>query len=134
MTAEPTRFVVVGNGVAGTTAAEHLRKNQPHSQVTLLAGEPYPLYNRVALPIFLKGRVPEKNVMMRTPETAQQRGISLRLQTWVTEVSPDEQTVLTQTGEEIPYDCLLLATGGAPRPLGVPGADLHAVYAFQTLD
>jgi NAD(P)H-nitrite reductase large subunit len=130
----PRRFVIVGNGVAGTTAAEHIRKNLPESRVTLLAAEPYPLYNRVALPIFLKGRVQEKNVMMRTLETAQQRGIELRLETWVTEVSPEEQTVLTQTGEEIPYDRLLLATGGAPRPLGVPGADLHAVYAFQTLD
>ena len=59
---EPERFVIVGHGVAGTTAAEHVRKNAPEADVTLIAGENYPLYNRVALPIFLKGRVQEKNV------------------------------------------------------------------------
>ena len=76
MSDEPQRFVIVGNGVAGTTAAEHVRKNQPHAHVTLIAWEPYPLYNRVALPIFLKGRVQEKNVMMRTREIHDQRRIA----------------------------------------------------------
>lgn len=131
---EPSRFVIVGNGVAGTTAAEHIRKNQPHAAVTLLAGEPYPLYNRVALPIFLKGRVQEKNVMMRTVEVEEQRGVGLRLETWASAVSSEEQTVTLQSGEELPYDRLLLATGGTPRALQVPGAGLHGVYQFQTLD
>src|SRR5438105_1213703 len=134
MAATPQRFVIVGNGVAGTTAAEHIRKNQPEADVTLLAGEPYPLYNRVALPIFLKGRVQEKNVMMRTEEAHVQRGVKLRLGTWVDSLCAGEQTVTTTTGEEIPYDRLLIATGGTPRPLGVPGEDLHGVYQFQTLD
>jgi NAD(P)H-nitrite reductase large subunit len=132
--ADPRRFVIVGNGVAGTTAAEHLRKNQSDADVTLIAGEPYPLYNRVALPIFLKGRVQEKNVMMRTVEVHAQREIKLQLDTWVTGISPEEQTVLTDRGEEIPYDRLLIATGGTPRPLGIPGSELHGVYQFQTLD
>lgn len=134
MAEEARRFVIVGNGVAGTTAAEHVRKNRPDAEVTILAAEPYPLYNRVALPIFLKGKVQEKNVMMRTREIHEQRGICLRLETWVDSISPQEGTVLTTAGQEIPYDRLLLATGGIPRPLEVPGSDLHGVYQFQTLD
>jgi len=134
MSDEPRRFVMIGNGVAGTTAAEHVRKNCPDAQITLLAGEPYPLYNRVALPIFLKGRVKEKNVMMRTVEIHEHRGVDLRLSTWVSGISREERTVLLESGEEIPYDRLLLATGGVPRPLGVVGSDLQAVYQFQTLD
>jgi NAD(P)H-nitrite reductase large subunit len=126
--------VIVGNGAAGTTAAEHIRKNAPESEVTLIAGEPYPLYNRVALPIFLRGRVQEKNVMMRTAEVEEKRGIRLLLDTWVDMVSGEEQTVTTVDGREIPYDRLLLATGGTPKPLGLPGSDLHGVYQFQTLD
>lgn len=134
MADEPQNFVIVGNGVAGTTAAEHIRKNQPHAHVTLFAGEPYPLYNRVALPIYLKGRVQERNVMMRTVEIHQQRGIDLRLDTGVKAACTEERTVVTETGEEMAYDRLLIATGGTPRPLQVPGADLDAVYQFQTLD
>jgi NAD(P)H-nitrite reductase large subunit len=134
VTSDPKRFVIVGNGAAGTTAAEHIRKNMPDAVVTLVAGEPYPLYNRVALPIFLKGRVQEKNVMMRTREIEEQRGVELRLATWVTRICPEEQTVTLERGGEIPYDRLLIATGGIPRPLGVPGSDLDGVYQFQTLD
>jgi NAD(P)H-nitrite reductase large subunit len=134
MSSEPKRFVMIGNGVAGTTAAEHVRKQLPDANVTLIAGEPYPLYNRVALPIFLKGRVQERNVFMRTIEVHAQRGVDLRLETWVTGICPKERTVTLDTGEELPYDRLLIATGGIPRPLGVPGEELHAVYQFQTLD
>jgi len=131
---DPHRFVVVGNGVAGTTAAEHIKKNAQESDVTLIAGEPYPLYNRVALPIYLRGRVQEKNVMMRTAEVEEKRGVKLRLDTWVSTISPEEKTALTASGEELPYDRLLIATGGTPWPLQLPGSDLHGVYQFQTLD
>jgi NAD(P)H-nitrite reductase large subunit len=131
---EPSRFVIVGNGVAGTTAAEHIRRHQPDADVTLIAGEPYPLYNRVALPIFLKGRVQERNVMMRTVENAAQRGVKLVLDTWVTGVCPRDRVVRANDGKEYPYDRLLIATGGTPRALEIPGADLDGVYQFQTLD
>ncbi len=131
---EPVRFVIVGNGVAGTTAAEHIRKNRPEAQVTLFGAEPYPLYNRVALPIFLKGKVQQKNVMMRSVDIHEQRGITLVLDTWVKQISAEDHTVTTDAGHEIPYDRLLLATGGTPRPLGVPGDQLEGVYEFQTLD
>jgi NAD(P)H-nitrite reductase large subunit len=130
----PHRFVIVGNGVAGTTTAEHIRKNAPDSDVVLIAGEPYPLYNRVALPIFLKGRVQERNVMMRSPGAAQQRGIKLMLDTWVEDICVTEKVIVTAQGEHVPFDRLLIATGGTPRPLGIPGDDLHGVYQFQTLD
>ncbi len=134
MTAEPRRFVIVGNGAAGTTAAEHIRKNDPESDVTLVAGEPYPLYNRVALPIFLRGRVQERNVMMRTAEVEEKRGVRLLLDTWIEAVDAKEKTVVTREGRELPYDRLLIATGGTPKPLALPGAGLHGVYQFQTLD
>lgn len=128
------RFVIVGNGAAGNTAAEQIRKHDPTADVTLLAGEPYPLYNRVALPMFLRGRVQVKNVMMRTAEVAATRGVKLHLETWVDTVDADERVVVTNHGESFPYDRLLIATGGTPRMLGVEGDDLHGVYQFQTLD
>ena len=59
------RYVIIGNGIAGTGCAETLRKLDPHCQITLLAEEPYPLYNRVSLPPFLKLQAPESKVLMR---------------------------------------------------------------------
>jgi NAD(P)H-nitrite reductase large subunit len=131
---ERKRFVIVGNGVAGTTAAEHIRKLDPTSDVTVFGDEPYPLYNRVALPVFLKGRVQEKNVIMRKPEAHVQLGYKLLLETRVERIDVEEKTVITHDGREYPYDVLLVATGGRARRLSIPGADLEGVFVFQTLD
>jgi len=131
---EMRRYVIVGNGVAGTMCAETLRKNDPACAITLFTDEPYPLYNRVALPPFLKGQAAENKVLMRTHEKHEQNRIDLRLETRVTAVCAEEKTVTTHIGEEIPYDALLVATGGRPNGLPVPGGHLRGVVNFQTLD
>ena len=128
------RYVIIGNGVAGTTAAETLRKTDPHCSVTLFGDEPYPLYNRVALPPFIKRRVGQQKVMLRTVEAHQQLGIDLRLRTRVTAVDTHGCAVATDQGETVPYDALLIATGGRPNKLDVPGADRNGIYNFQYLD
>src|SRR4051812_11344016 len=78
------RVVIVGNGVAGTTCAETLRKNDANCEITLLGDERWPLYNRVALPPYIKGKATRQKVMMRTVEQHVQRGINLMLETRVT--------------------------------------------------
>jgi NAD(P)H-nitrite reductase large subunit len=128
------RYVIIGNGVAGTTAAETLRKTDPNCIVTLFGDEPYPLYNRVALPPFIKRRVNQQKVMLRTVEAHKERGIDLRLHTRVTSVDTVGCVVSTDKGDTVPYDALLIATGGRPNKLSVPGADRHGIYNFQYLD
>lgn len=131
---EPKRFVILGNGAAGTTAAENIKKLDPNADVTVIENEPYPLYNRVALPPLLKGRVQERHVIMRKPEDHVQRGFKLLLNTEVTAVDTEGSVVTTEDGHEFAYDVLLVATGGRTRRLDIPGVDLEGVYVFQTLD
>lgn len=129
------RFVIVGNGVTGTTCAETLRKNDPNCQITLIGDEQWPLYNRVALPPYIKGKADKKKVMMRTVEQHAERGINLLLKTRVTKVDHEAQLVTLDTGTELPYDAVLIATGGRPNPLRVPGAEgAKNIYNFQYLD
>jgi NAD(P)H-nitrite reductase large subunit len=131
---EAKRFVILGNGPAGTTAAENIRKLAPTTDVTVFGDERYPLYNRVALPPFLKGKVQKKNVIMRQPENHVERGFKLLLNTKAVKVESEASTVITDDGGEYPYDALLVATGGRTRAITIPGADLDSVYMFQTLD
>ena len=128
------RFVIIGNGAAGTTAAENIRKLDPTAIVTVFGDEPYPLYNRVALPPLLKGRVQVHNVIMRKPDDHITRGFALNLESRITSIDPVGQTVTDEAGHDFPYDGLLIATGGRTKKLEVPGADLDGVYVFQTLD
>ena len=129
------RYVVIGNGIAGQTCAEELRARDSECSIVMLAAERHPLYNRVALPRFLRGQVREEKVMMRTVEDYQKRGLVIHFETWATEVDAREKVVRTNRGQELPYDALLIATGGRPKPPPWPGSEeVSEVYGFQTLD
>lgn len=135
MTTHDKRYVIIGNGVAGTTAAETLRKNDPNCSIELITNEAYPLYNRVSLPRFLQGVIVEQKVMIRDFAWHEQRNIRLVTETLVERVNTDERVVITNKGEHFPYDALLIASGGWANPLRVPGAQgTNHIYNFVTLD
>jgi 3-phenylpropionate/trans-cinnamate dioxygenase ferredoxin reductase subunit len=133
--ADARRYVIVGNGFAGTTAAEQLRKHDPSCQITLFGDEPYPLYNRISLPPMLRKQIPEEKVMIRDLGWHEEHRIDLKLLTRVERISTDEKTVVASDGHEYPYDALLIATGGRPNPIGAPGGNgASNLFNFQYLD
>jgi NAD(P)H-nitrite reductase large subunit len=135
LTTHDRRYVIIGNGIAGTTAADTLRKNDPNCSIHLLTNEPYPLYNRVSLPRFLQGVIVEQKVMIRDFAWHEQRNIQLITETMVTDVNTDERIIVTDNGQTLPYDALLVATGGWANPLRAPGAEgTQHIYNFVTLD
>jgi NAD(P)H-nitrite reductase large subunit len=129
------RYVVIGNGIAGQTAAEELRKADADASIVMIAAERHPLYNRVALPRYLRGQVRREKVLMRTVEDYANRNLEIHFETWATEIDPRSKVVHTNRGQEFPYDALLIATGGRPKPPPWPGSDeVSACLGFQTLD
>ena len=135
LTTHDRRYVIIGNGVAGTNAADILRKNDPNCSIQLITNEPYPLYNRVSLPRFLQGVIVEQKVMIRDFAWYEQRNIQLLTETLVTSVNTDERIVVIDKGQHLPYDALLIASGGWANPLQVPGAaGVKHIYNFVTLD
>ncbi|MDQ2680539.1 MAG: NAD(P)/FAD-dependent oxidoreductase [Candidatus Eremiobacteraeota bacterium] len=129
MDSDQRRYVIVGNGFAGTTAAEQLRKHDPLCSITLFTDEPYPLYNRIALPPLLRKQVTEQKVIMRSVAWHEEHGITLHLRTKVDRVLPGEHIVIAND-VSYPYDALLVATGGRPNGHPAPGYD-GAANAFN---
>ncbi|MBV8654831.1 MAG: FAD-dependent oxidoreductase [Candidatus Eremiobacteraeota bacterium] len=128
------RYVIVGNGFAGTTAAEQLRKHEPACEIALFGDEAYTLYNRISLPPMLRKQIPEAKVMIRDRAWHDEHRIDLHLQTRVERVDTKDRVVVAD-GTSYPFDALLLATGGRPNPTGKPGADGAAnVFPFQYMD
>lgn len=129
------RFVIIGNGIAGTTCAQTLRLNDPACAIWLITNEPYPLYNRVSLKRLLDGVLPEQKVMMRDLAWHEQQRITLLRETYVTHVDTREKVVHLDHGGPLAYDALLVASGGWPNHLDAPGADSAPhLYTFMTLD
>ena len=129
------RYVVLGNGIAGQTCAEELRKLDPEAAIVMIAAERYPLYNRVALPRYLRGQVRREKVLMRTVEDYAKQNLEIHFETWATEIDVKSKVVRTSRDQSFPYDAILIATGGRPKPPPWPGSDLVSrCIGFQTLD
>ncbi len=105
------------------------------ASIVMIAAERYPLYNRVALPRYLRGQVRREKVLMRTVEDYATRGLEIHFETWATEIDAREKVVHTNRDQKFPYDALLVATGGRPKPPPWPGSDqVSNTFGFQTLD
>lgn len=128
------RYVIVGNGFAGTTAAEQLRKIDPACEIDLFGDEPYTLYNRISLPPMLRNQIPQAKVMIRDEAWHEKQRIGLHLRAPVDRIVPQER-IVESGGRSFPYDSLLVATGGRPNPTGKPGSEGAAnLFPFQYLD
>jgi NAD(P)H-nitrite reductase large subunit len=128
------RYVIVGNGFAGTTCAEQLRKLDPACAIALFTDEPYCLYNRIALPPLLRRQVTEQKVIMRDVAWHEKHAIDLHLSTRVDRIDADAKVAYAGAAG-YPFDALLIATGGRPNPSTAPGAEgAHNVFNFQYMD
>jgi len=129
-----TSHVIVGDGIAGSSAAETIREADPDADVTVLTDEGEALYNRILIKEFAKGKLPEAPISIHEPEWYDERDIDLGLDTYVTEVDPDAHTLTTHEGEAYEYDKLLVATGGTPTQLPVANADADGIHHFWTFE
>ncbi|GAC1305921.1 MAG: FAD-dependent oxidoreductase [Vulcanimicrobiaceae bacterium] len=128
------KYVIVGNGFAGTTCAEQLRKADASASIVMFADEPYTLYNRIALPPLLRKQVAQTKVIMRDMAWHEKHRIELHLNTRVDEIDAREK-VAYANGIGYPYDALLVATGGRPNKSEAPGsAGAHNLLNFQYMD
>jgi NAD(P)H-nitrite reductase large subunit len=129
-----TSHVIVGDGIAGSSAAETIREEDADADVTVLTDEGEALYNRILIKEFAKGKLPEAPISIHEREWYAERDIDLELDTYVTEVDTDARAVHTHDGETYGYDKLLVATGGTPSQLPVENADGDGIHHFWTFE
>lgn len=125
------RYVIVGGGIAGTTAAEELRKRDESADITIVEAEAHVCYSRVLLPHYVKGVVPREKVFIKKPEWYGTHHIELLTSTRVTAIDTKNRHVAIDDGRELPYDALLLATGG---DVNLAPDDARGVSYLHSLD
>ncbi|WP_435065619.1 NAD(P)/FAD-dependent oxidoreductase [Halobaculum sp. EA56] len=125
-------FVIIGDGIAGSSAAETLREEAPDADITVITDEGEALYNRILIKEFAKGKLPEAPISIHEEGWYEERDIDLELDTLVTDIRVDEHEVETHEGDVLEYDKLLLAVGGTPQQLPVEGSDAEGVHHFWT--
>src|SRR4051794_1685313 len=127
-------FLIIGGGLAGISAAEALRAVGARGSVAILSGEIDPPHDRPPLSKeFLRDERSRDQVLLRPLDFYQSKRIGLVLGRPALSLKPDTQEVVLADGETVGYQRLLLATGGRPRTLSVPGESMPGIYQLRTL-
>jgi NADPH-dependent 2,4-dienoyl-CoA reductase/sulfur reductase-like enzyme len=127
-------FVIVGAGLAGAKAAETLRQEAFDGPVVLVGAEPERPYERPPLSKqYLLGRADRDTVFVHDADWYAEHDVALRTGVRATRLDPAAHRLTLDTGEELAYARLLLATGASARRLPVAGADLDGVRYLRTL-
>lgn len=125
------RYLIIGGGIAGTTVAEEIRKHDTDSEITIIEHEQHRCYSRVLLAHYVRQIVERDRVFIKKEEWYEQKNIEL--QTGVRALAIDTKNKFVRTSEEreLPYDKLIITTGGE---LNLLGEDLRGVSYLRTLD
>ncbi len=129
------RFVIVGAALAGASAAAALREGGFDGRITLIGAEPLMPYNRPPLSKgYLRGEDRFEDQLVNPPAYYAEHDITLRSGVRADAIDPKRKIVTLERGDEVPYDRLLVATGGRNRPLTTPGANLPGIFQLRTVE
>jgi 3-phenylpropionate/trans-cinnamate dioxygenase ferredoxin reductase subunit len=127
-------IVIIGAGQGAGQAAASLRQQGYEGAVTILGDEAFPPYQRPPLSKqYLSGDLPLERVYVRAEKFYADKDIDLRTNTRVASLDVTAKTVTTESGEDIAYDKLMIATGSRPRKLSIEGSDLEGIHYLRTI-
>jgi nitrite reductase (NADH) large subunit len=121
------KYLIIGNGMAGITAAQEIRHADPAGRILALSDEGEPYYYRASLSEWVSGETSDEMLPGRTPEFYDQMRI-LRMSARVTRVDPEAKQVHLTDGDKFDYDRLLIATGAQANVYPVEGLDESLVF------
>ena len=128
-----TQYVIIGNGVAGTTAAEHIRKHDKEGGITIVTEENLPFYYRVRLNEFISGDVSEQGLIAKKDEWYKEQNIKLKTGTRITGADSASKKIVTEDKEKLSYDRLLVATGSHSFIPPIKGSEKKGVFALRSI-
>jgi chromate transport protein ChrA len=126
-------FIIIGGGAAGYAAAQTLREDGYTGRVLMITREERTPYDRPNLSKdYLHGHAEPEWMPLRPEEFFAEHDIEVAMGKDVTRVHAASKTISFGDGTSQTYDALLVATGGAPRKLSVPGSDLENVFVLRS--
>jgi NAD(P)H-nitrite reductase large subunit len=127
------QFVVIGNGIAGATAAATIRRLNKKARITIISEEPHPVYSACVLANYLSGEVKRQGVFIKSLRNYQQENISLISSQKAMALDVNYKRVVLTSGH-ISYDKLIIAAGSKPAIPNVKGKECKGVFTFKSLN
>jgi 3-phenylpropionate/trans-cinnamate dioxygenase ferredoxin reductase component len=128
-------FVIVGANLAGGAAATAFRSEGFDGGLVLIGEEPNPPYERPPLSKeYLRGEATAESALLHPASWYEENDIDLRLGVRVQRLDPEGRVVRLEDDTEVPYDKVLVATGGRNRTPGVPGHELAGIHSLRAIE
>ena len=126
--------VIVGASLAGATAAITLRAEGADGAVILIGAEAEPPYERPPLSkSYLRGEVPFDKALVRPAAFYAAHGIETMFGARAVRIDSSARVVELEQHRPVPFDTLLIATGGRNRRVSIPGSNLEGIYGLRTV-
>ncbi len=126
-----TSVVVIGNGIAGVTAADFLRRGHPDCEIHLVGSEAHVLYNRMGIYRLVYGRSAMKGLYLLAESWYDEHRISAWLNTVVTGIDLPARRVRLGTGDLLCYDRLIFAMGSSSAPPAIEGFGMPGSFVMR---
>lgn len=127
-------YLIIGGGLAGASAVQGIRELDIKGSILLVGAEKHLPYDRPPLTKKLwTGDKTVEEIFLHDKDFYKKNSVTLSLSTKVSSIDPKTRTVAAG-GSSYGYGKLLLATGGEPRRLNIPGADLPGISYYRYLD
>jgi 3-phenylpropionate/trans-cinnamate dioxygenase ferredoxin reductase subunit len=135
MTDQKYTYVIVGGGLAGASAVEGIREKDKNGSILLMSSEKHLPYDRPPLTKKLWfGKKKVEDIFLHDRAFYDQNGVTLALDIEVTALDAHQKTVTTNKNSQYRFQKILLAIGGTPRKLPIPGGTLEGICYYRTLD
>lgn len=128
------KHVIIGNGIAGVSAAEAIRSLDETATITMIGDETFPPYSRPMISHVLEGSEPHGKLPIRSENFYADLKIEALLGQRVTGIDTDGRQVMLADDTRVDFDRLLIAAGADPRPLKVEGLCLKNIFYMRTQD
>lgn len=127
-------LVIIGNGVAGLSAAEEIRKQDSSASITMITDEPYYTYYRTRLSHYLSKDFTVDEIYIHPQSWYQENNITVMFDAIAEKINPHEHTIILAGGKSISYDKLLLANGSSSFIPPVEGSDKEGVFSLRNME
>jgi len=128
------RYIIIGGGIAGVSAAEAIHTVQEDADITLISEERNLPYFRMSLTRYLAGEVEREKLSLHDQQWYLQNHITILLNTHVDAINAETKQITLANGQKLAYDKLILASGAHPNVPPFPGRELKGVQTLRTLE